>query len=156
MTSDKPAVRYRRLLDPVAIETAKENLLNLLANGVMKNPSRAATSLGISPRAVAAWKANDPEFAEALDWAIKTARAADVDALEQAMLRNALENDNVSAQKVLLQAWDPETYQLKPYASLQPPPSDPNMIDATFREKPKRIHELPQGTAPEEDDSRSS
>lgn len=137
---------------PDAIEERKRAFLQLLLNGGARNATRAAQMLGINPAVIRDWKQIDLEFKQAVEWAVRQARQDKIEAIEESMYRNAVENDNFQSQKFLLQAWAPDDY-----APPKPEPVQaPQVQEASWREanRPKRLHELPMGEAPVPDDDR--
>ena len=129
---------------PEAIEERKRSIVQLIANGVARNQTRACMSLGINPRTLTHWKQQDPEFAAALQWAMRQKMQDDIEMVEAKVLEEALDG-NMAAAKWFLQH-NAEEYREPPKE--QPAGHEP--IEAGWREtnKPQRIGELPMGTAP--------
>lgn len=139
---------------PQAVEERKRAFLNIILNGGRRmTEAKAARLMGITPKVVNGWKKRDPEFAEDLKDCKRQTWANDVDALMDAVLKNALENENFSAQKWLLQKLDPtEWADEKTEEAL--PATTYRVIEAV--PAPKRIHELEEGPGPVDSSSSPS
>ena len=129
---------------PEAIEERKRAIVQLIVNGNARNQTRACMMLGINPRVLSGWKQSDPEFDSALKWAMRQKVQDNIEAVEAAVLEQALEG-NMAAAKFYLQH-NAEEYREPPKE--QAPSKEP--IEAGWRDlnKPQRIEELPMGTVP--------